>query len=183
MFRETCAQIPKKYREEAGIAAAKLFKQSVWFNNHDHFACYLPTQHEFDAFPIIEAIWQAKKSCYIPALIPNTKTLQFLPFAYGDPLHYNRYHILEPINIENPISPNDLQVVIAPLIAFDLQGHRLGTGGGYYDRTFANLNIVPPILLGLGFAAQGVSETLPFDPWDIVLQGIITEQKIIDCKM
>ena len=73
--------------------------------------------------------------------------------------------------------------MIAPLVAFDLQGHRLGTGGGYYDRTFAFLHelaIRKPDMMGLAYAAQQAPQ-IPSDPWDITLNSVVTEQSIIAC--
>ena len=43
----------------------------------------------------------------------------------------NRYAILEPVNLANELQAYDLDIVIAPLVAFDLKGHRLGAGGGW----------------------------------------------------
>ncbi|HEX2759083.1 MAG TPA: 5-formyltetrahydrofolate cyclo-ligase, partial [Rhizomicrobium sp.] len=68
-----------------------------------------------------------------------------------------------------PLARPDL--LLAPLLAFDRAGHRLGYGGGFYDRTIALLG-VPAI--GIAYAGQEIS-SLPVEAHDIALDGILTE--------
>lgn len=99
----------------------------------------------------------------------------------GDLLHPNKYAILEPQHNLKKIPPENLDLVMVPLIAFDLKGNRLGTGGGYYDRTFAFLREQEnkkPRMIGLAYAVQQ-AEQIPSDPWDVLLDGIVTEQEVI----
>lgn len=157
---------------------------SPLFANAEHIACYLPQKHEFDTRPLIEIIWQQKKYCYLPRIKDDSRELNFLRHNKEDELQLNCYSILEPIETSQQIPPEKLDLVIVPLLAFDRLGHRLGTGGGYYDHTFSFLKgqyVKHPTMLGLGYAAQEV-EKLPHDPWDIFLQGIVTEQELISIK-
>jgi 5-formyltetrahydrofolate cyclo-ligase len=67
------------------------------------------------------------------------------------------------------------RVVLVPLLAFDARGYRMGYGGGFYDRTLEMLRAAGPVLaLGFGFAAQEI-ETVPTEPTDQPLDGMITE--------
>lgn len=145
-------------------------------------ACYLPIADEFDTTAIIEAIWQAKKNCYLPVLCDEKYNyLQFVKYDNGNALRRNKYKILEPFDTSKKIPAQELDLVITPLLAFDLHGDRLGAGGGYYDRTFAFLhdedlkNKKTPFMLGLGFATQQ-SESLPKEEWDVKLNGVLTEK-------
>ncbi len=151
------------------------------FTENQHIACYLARHEEFDAMPIIQSICHAKKNCYLPILSAAQENyLEFAAYKPGDTLHPNRYGILEPDNTLEKFSPEQLDVVLEPLVAFDIHGTRLGTGGGYYDRTF---NFIlktvsrKPRLIGLAFAAQQ-ADTLPKDKWDVPLDSIITEKKL-----
>lgn len=170
------------YRQEAALSAANSFTQHDSFKKSKHIACYLAFKDEFDCSPIIEAIWQAKKQCYLPVLTgKDDNTLHFVRYRYGDALHLNRFSILEPVAISHVIAPENLDIVVMPLLAFDLQGHRLGTGGGFYDRTFAFLHASQaryPHMLGLAYAAQA-AEFIPSDPWDVGLDGVVTEKELI----
>jgi 5-formyltetrahydrofolate cyclo-ligase len=71
-----------------------------------------------------------------------------------------------------------LDVILMPLVAFDGQGNRLGMGAGYYDRTLAFLrhrrHWRKPRIIGLAYEFQRMP-ALPAEPWDVPLDGIITE--------
>jgi len=180
MIQAKRAGIPHEYREQAANQAANLFIHHPLFLQHERFACYFPYQDEFDSVPLIKAICQAQKKCYLP-ILTEEKTLEFVRYRDGDPLKLNRFSIPEPENLEQQIPADQLDVVLTPLIAFDPEGHRLGTGGGYYDRTFAFLaekTTPKPLLIGLAYQDQEIP-LLPADCWDIPLDGIVTEKKII----
>lgn len=67
------------------------------------------------------------------------------------------------------------ELLIVPLLAFDARFHRLGYGGGFYDRTLAALRAGGGCTaLGLGFVAQGMT-AVPVGPHDAPLDGIVTE--------
>lgn len=179
-FRLARQQITKKDRLAAAFAAANLFVAQDFFEKSQHIACYLACQDEFDASPLIEAVWAAKKQCYVP-VIHEEKWLRFIPYEYGTALKKNQFGILEPAEQDQSILPADLDVVVLPLIAFDRYGHRLGTGGGYYDRTFAFLRgeeNPQPCLVGLAYAAQETAE-IEADPWDVPLNFVMTEKNVI----
>jgi 5-formyltetrahydrofolate cyclo-ligase len=67
-------------------------------------------------------------------------------------------------------------VLLIPLLAFDAAGHRLGYGGGFYDRTLAGLP--GRFRLGCAFATQQVDE-VPAGPYDIRLDAVATEAGVI----
>ncbi len=124
-------------------------------------------------------IWEAEKICYLPVLT-DARTLQFGQYCAGDALQPNQYGIPEPFNTQHSIQSERLDLVITPLVAFDMHGSRLGTGGGYYDRTFAFINTHPakaPFLLGLAFSIQ-CCESIPTEPWDVKLNGVLTESTL-----
>lgn len=183
-FRAIRSKIPAAYREQAGFKAAQIFAQQQVFLESDSIACYLPFKDEFDSSALIETIWHAKKKCYLPILAKDGKSLFFTQYQYGDALQPNRLGILEPIKTMPQQDPKKLDIVVTPLIAFDVKGHRLGTGGGYYDRTFAfilNQKQANPLMFGLAYAAQQ-AKLIPAEPWDILLQAVITENGMVDCR-
>jgi len=74
------------------------------------------------------------------------------------------------------------EVLIVPLVAFDRQGGRLGYGGGFYDRTLAQLRARGPVLaVGFAFAAQE-AKALPLEPTDQPLDLIVTDREVILCN-
>jgi len=100
---------------------------------------------------------------------------QFVPILTDDRLTFgkvtletawtkNRYGILEPVS-DQLRSAIELDVVLVPCVAIDRVGHRLGQGGGWYDRTFASPNR-SAILVGVVYDQQILDE-LPVEPWDV----------------
>ena len=111
------------------------------------------------------------------------EALRFAPWRPGDPLATNRYGIPEPeVAAEALLEPRAMSLVLLPLVGFDVRGHRLGMGGGWYDRSFAFRNEAghgqvapPPWLVGTGFAAQQVESLAP-EPWDVTLDAVCSER-------
>ena len=154
------------------IASSQVFQRSL------RVAAYLPNDGEMDLRPLIRRAWKLGKHCYLPAL--NRHRLWFLPYQADTPLVDNRFGIPEP-----DLSPRKrwplqtLDLVLAPLVAFDDNGNRLGMGGGFYDRTFSYLasrtHWRRPVIIGVAYGFQRVSE-LPSHAWDVPLHGVATEQ-------
>lgn len=179
-YRLARQHLSEQDRLTAAKSAASHFQIQDFFQHSQKIACYLPYQDEFDANPLIEAVWAAKKHCYVP-VVQAEKWLRFVRYDDGTALRKNQYGILEPIQQEQVVAPAELDVVVLPLLAFDRQGNRLGTGGGYYDRTFAFLRgeeNPKPYLVGLAYAAQEVAE-IEADPWDVPLSFVVTEKSVI----
>lgn len=104
-------------------------------------------------------------------------TLSFAPWRPGAPLASNRYGIPEPdVPHAELLPPEAMALVVVPVVGFDLEGHRLGMGGGWYDRSFAfrRAGPPPPILVGAAFAAQQVDALAPA-PWDVDVDAVCTE--------
>lgn len=171
--------ITPQYRQKASQAAAQHFLQSSYFQDFQHIACYQALASELDTEVLIEALWQADKACYLP-LTPSgqEKILRFARYEKNQSLKLNCHGVLEPSGSSEIISGSELEVVILPLLAFDHQGNRLGTGGGYYDHTFAftrEMSPKKPHLIGLAYALQQVSG-IPEEAFDVPLEAVITEE-------
>lgn len=76
-----------------------------------------------------------------------------------------------------PVEPRAIDLLIVPGVAFDLQGNRLGYGGGFYDRFFERLRPGVP-LVALAFELQLVEE-VPVEPWDRRMDWLVTEKRAI----
>ena len=71
------------------------------------------------------------------------------------------------------------EILIVPLVAFDVRGGRLGYGGGFYDRTLERLRAKRPTLaIGFAFDAQEAQD-LPLEPTDQPLDMLITESRVL----
>jgi len=125
-----------------------------------------------------------RQQYHLPVLVPQRR-LRFAPWQLGIELQPNRFGIPEPrCSDADLLEPQALDLVLVPLLGFDRRGHRLGSGGGYYDRTFSFLQAATrptqPLLVGIGysFAEQ---PGLPDQAWDVKMDFVATERELIDC--
>lgn len=153
------------------LTALDIFKQSK------KIAIYYPIRGEVNTIPIIEIIWAENKCCYLPTVKTDKKTLSFAQYLKNDQLIPGKYKIQEPQPPQKLIAPQNLELIIAPLVGFDEACNRLGYGAGFYDQTFAfRKNIRSPFLIGIAYELQKTS--FATNPWDVPLDMVITENKI-----
>lgn len=177
------AKLSSAFQQETALKVANFISNINIFKKSKHIAAYFPVRGEMDPRPLMEHIWQENKTCYLPIVMENHKLL-FGEYNKNDLLINNLYSIPEPCRETSKlINPKDLDIVIMPLIAFDTNGNRLGTGAGYYDRTFAFtkwlLRRNKPYLIGIAYEFQKSSVLFP-QPWDVPLNMIVTEVRIYD---
>ncbi|WP_266158887.1 5-formyltetrahydrofolate cyclo-ligase [Dyella silvatica] len=121
---------------------------------------------------------------FLLPLIGDDRSLRFAPWTSGEDVQPNRYGIPEPVAPREWLAPFQLDLVLVPLLAFDRRGHRLGYGGGYYDRSFSFLReqVRPtePLLVGIGYDFQELP-AIDAESWDVPLDYIATDRELIDC--
>jgi len=134
-------------------------------------ACYWAVQGELDCHWVIKALWRAGKRCYLPVIdfSASPKAMVFKEYRPGDSLAKNRYGISEPISGQ-VCAIEQLDCILVPLTAFDDNGHRIGMGGGFYDRALEYAQL--PTLLGVAYEFQRVSRIAP-QPWDVILDDVL----------
>lgn len=177
--RALTARERRQYAEAIGrrVSKHKLFYASK------HIAAYLAVDGEVDTLPLMVRAWSMGKTVYLPVLLPyGGNRLWFAPYTPDDKLIPNRFGIPEPARAAyTRVSPHRLDLVLAPLVAFDDSGNRLGMGGGFYDRSFAYLSrhrsYRRPRLLGLAYEFQRQPQ-LEHQPWDVPLAGVATQTQM-----
>jgi 5-formyltetrahydrofolate cyclo-ligase len=172
--------LPPSHQYRASRAILKRLSKHPLFLNSQNIAFYLANDGEVDPQPLMQLAHLSKKHCYLPVIKPD-RSLRFVQYRPGTPLIKNQYGIAEPSGRRGHISPQKLDIVITPLVAFDRQGGRLGMGGGFYDRSFqpsGSRHNKGPLLLGLGHAFQEVTY-LELEAWDVKLAVIATEKELI----
>jgi 5-formyltetrahydrofolate cyclo-ligase len=122
-------------------------------------------------------VWQLRLPPAVRYCLPvlgEDGLLRFAPWRPGEDLVANRYGIPEPVS--EPLPASAMALIVTPLVGFDDLGHRLGMGGGWYDRTlaFRRTAAAPPWLVGAGFGAQRV-DALAVEAWDVPLDAVCTE--------
>ena len=162
----------------AAIAVTERLSKHVKIQQAKRIAIYLSNDGELSTKNFIEWCWQQHKHIYLPVVHPfSPGNLLFLHYQQETKLVANIYGILEPqLDVTKVCPLEQLDIICAPLVAFDNSGARLGMGGGFYDRSLARWKQTKLYPLGLAHDCQQV-EKVPIESWDIPLPEIITPNK------
>lgn len=135
----------------------------------------IPAKREIDTFPLLERKNELTARFALPVADFSSGTIQHLEYENKQQLVPNNYGIPEPLN-GKIIAPAEIDIVIVPLLCFDLKGYRVGYGKGFYDRflstcrndcQFIGLSVFEPI--------EMISDA---DEHDVPLHTCITPEKI-----
>ena len=136
-------------------------------------AGYWPIGREIDPVPTMEALIERGHVCALPIIEKDTRALSFARWDKSVKLEQGAFGTLQP-PADALVEPD---ILIAPLLAFDRRGYRLGQGGGYYDATLADLRAKKAVLaVGLAYAEQAVLFNLPREDHDEPMDWVITPQ-------
>lgn len=137
---------------------------------------YWPMGDEADVRPLLA--WLAEIGCAtaLPVVRERAQALEFRLWRPGEALEPGDHGTLHPAADAPAVTPS---LVLVPLLAFDGRGHRLGYGGGYYDRTLEALRAAGPIIaVGVAYACQQI-EAVPSDGHDQRLDWVATETGVM----
>ena len=182
-LRRQRRQISETRRTASALQLAANAGRDRLVLNSRHIAVYLPSDGEIDPQPLMHYLWSLGKRLYLPVLVSfSDRRLWFSSYSPGERLVLNRFGIPEPERVHHRrIQPASLDLVLTPLVGFDDRGHRLGMGGGYYDRVFGFLNRrtrwKKPRLMGLAYELQRC-DTLQAAAWDVNMDAVATEQAV-----
>jgi len=174
-IRAARREIPAAARAVYDRAIAGHILRMPEFQSAHRIALFLA----FDGEPSMRAVMSAAaargKRIYAPVLTGND--MHFAELEMSAALSTNFFGILEP-GVGQAIDPQELDLVLTPLVAFDDRGVRVGVGRGYYDRCFRFLVNRRfwrrPKLFGVAYELQRVP-LLAREPWDVPLAGAVTE--------
>ncbi len=145
------------------------------------FSAYVPTRGELDVSAVVEARVAAGVTAVYPRVTAELPRLRFHVVTGDTPLSVGAYGIFEPPADAPEIPAEAIDVVIVPGLAFDLEGRRLGYGGGYYDELAHRLRAHGRgFLVGVGYDFQLVGRC-PSGDGDATLDCIVTDARVIRC--
>jgi 5-formyltetrahydrofolate cyclo-ligase len=138
---------------------------------------YLADDGELDPRPVIELLVNRSAVVHLP-VVDEDDVMRFRAWDTVSPLIEGRWGIPVPADPSQTRSAEELDVVIAPLVAVDRHGTRIGRGAGYYDRTLAHRleRGGRPAIIGYAHHLQLVDGTLPRHVWDVPLDVLVTEE-------
>jgi len=133
---------------------------------------YWPMRGEYNPLGYLRQVIDAGAAAALPAVIELGAPLEFRPWTPKARMAPGRWDTLHP-EAGPAVAPLALLI---PLVGFDVAGHRLGYGGGFYDRTLAALT-PRPYTVGIGYA-HGYVPWLEPEPHDMPLDAMITEDGV-----
>ena len=155
----------------AARAATDHFLAARLHTGAETISGYRPIRTEIDPTPLMEALHGAGHRLCVPVIQGRGLALKFREWRPGAAMVEGEFGALVPA-AGDWLEP---RLLIAPLVAFDAAGWRLGYGGGFYDRSLQGLRAKRRTLaVGFAYSAQQV-EAVPRDPTDQPLDAIVTE--------
>ena len=138
---------------------------------------YVSYGSEVDTLSLIEAALKQGKKVAVPILKDLHKNkMVFCQIDSVKDLVSGHFGILEPVYKEDRVvEPNGKTLMIVPGVAFDLNGYRLGQGGGYYDRYLAEHKGLANY--GLAYEEQ-IVDRIMINGYDIRMNGLVTDLKV-----
>jgi len=139
-------------------------------------ALYAPVHNEIDtALLFTEARTEGKRVLF-PAVCGEQ--LVFHPVEHLETLQKGAFGILEPCAADSKFQTVEADLVVVPGVAFDLSGHRIGYGKGFYDR-FLHHSGCTPHVIGLCHDFQMVDGYIPTDPHDIPMEIVVSDKRVV----
>ena len=160
------------------LVQARVLQFSPYLNCRS-VALYSPIQKEVETGEIRDHALSTGKSVFLPRC-SKQDSVELVEIGSGAEMKPGRSGFLEPAG-ERCLLPDQSGelVVLAPAVAVDLRGNRLGRGKAWYDRLIEQLN-GPATVVALAYEFQIVDE-VPSDEWDQRVDYVITERRVIDC--
>ncbi len=175
-LRERRACLAATAVEAAGTAVCGRLQHFAPYDAARSVLAYVAVDNEIPLMGLFADVAASGRQLYLPR---STVPPAFAPWRPGDPLVTGGGGFPEPSTdvagcIEGPA------VALVPLLGWDEAGTRLGRGGGFYDRFFADGAPAEMVRVGVAYEFQHCAN-LPRDPWDVALHYVITERRIVRC--
>jgi 5-formyltetrahydrofolate cyclo-ligase len=177
----------KKIRDQVDPALAEAASQGIWnilcrlpeFHKAKGIGAFASTPAEINTYPILEGILELGKNLYLPKVVKDKTHFDYYQVQNFKNLSAGSFGILEPSGT-HPADWGEIDLALVPGLAFDLKGHRLGFGKGYYDRVLPLLK-KSALTVGLGYSFQMV-EQVPAEPHDLTLKAVLSEKEFRFCR-
>jgi 5-formyltetrahydrofolate cyclo-ligase len=177
--RKLRSELDASQLEAAADSLAERILTLSEYQQAQRVATYFAVNGEIGLKPVIDHALGQGKQVYLPNL--DQQALRFSPYFHAQKMRINKFRLPEPdVDECEMLSPDELDLVLAPLVVFDANRNRIGMGGGFYDRSFAfrkNPGHKLPVLIGVAHELQRVDQIVPQE-WDVRLDMIITDQAV-----
>lgn len=155
---------------------------SPLYENANTIMIYVSIGNEIFTHDFIQRSISKGKKILVPKCEPNSrKIILSHVIDFERDLEKGFKGLIEPKKETlRPVSSDELDLILVPGLSFTKAGHRLGYGGGYYDRFLADISKdIPKVALTLELQ---IVDTLPIESYDVPMDFILTEERLIQCK-
>lgn len=166
---------PIDLRSELSKKIADRLLVSDEYTECDTVLVFISTQIEVDTSPILAAALADGKIIGAPRCESGENVMDFFRIGCMGDLELGAFNILEPKQSCSKIESFSTAICIVPGLAYDVSGHRIGFGRGYYDRFLSNFDGVS---CGICFDEFTV-DNIPVEPTDIPVNMLVTQTKTI----
>ncbi len=161
-----------EFNQEAFNKLVKLIN----FDEIKYVGSFISIRSEISTNQLNKHIIKLQKVLAFPITKKNSKELFFKKFKINQNLKPGMFNIPEPPKENEEIIP---QLFFVPCLGFDLNGYRLGYGGGFYDKTFSKLNKLNHKFYTVGFAFDNQKHNkIPRESFDYKLDFVLTEKEL-----
>ncbi len=176
-LRDRMRRIDARELTDRSVDAAGYLFDSAEFARADVVMLFLSMPHEIDTRPLAVRAWQLGKTVTAPLI--SFAQRHMIPVevrSLSDPMETDERGLSNPVNGQ-PVPVDEVDLVVVPGLGFDLAGHRLGRGAGFYDRFLSQ-----PAFTGstCGYALDDqVVDAVPAHSHDVPLDMLVTDRRVV----
>jgi 5-formyltetrahydrofolate cyclo-ligase len=175
--RSRLENLSNNQKREKSLRACRLLAEQPAWQKAGSVLLYAPAPDELDIWPMAQLALSEHKALALPRYAPPTDSYEACVIKdLRRDLRSGRYGLREPAENCRAVALKQLDLILVPGVAFDLQGRRLGRGKGYYDRLLA---AVRGQTCGVAFDEQIVLQ-VPVEPHDSDVNWILTPTRWIE---
>ena len=168
--------IKKNSSIEFNLKVFEELKKYINFEEIQYVASFISIRSEISTNDLNNKIMELKKILSFPIIKKKSKDLIFKKTNQNNSFKLGKFNIPEPPNENKEIIP---QLFFVPCLGFDLNGYRLGYGGGFYDKTFAKFKKLNLKFYAVGFAFDDQKQKkIPRETFDHKLDFVLTEKQL-----
>lgn len=180
-IRETLTALTDEQRHAASVQACHKLLGLEAFGHANVIMLYMPMATEVDVTPVAVQSFRRGLTVCVPKVDWKRRDMDPVEVTSIDDhvLDCDEHGVRVPKQCR-PILPEMIDLVVAPGLGYDCQGHRLGRGGGYYDRFLTRLR-TSTTTAGLVFDQQ-IVDSIPTKPHDVAVDIVVTDRRVMHAK-
>jgi len=173
-MKEIRKQLTDTYKKKADQKIAEQLTGLAEFKQAETIFCFVSMNAEINTYPILTQVLQSGKRLAVPRC-QNGGRMEAYETGSLEQLKPGFYGILEPPGDCREVSREEIDFAIVPCLTCDLNGRRLGYGGGFYDRYMAKRDYPAAVIC----RERMLCGQIPVEDFDAVMDLVVTEAKVI----